>query len=267
MNLMKKIFGKKDHVIIGMIHCLPLPGSAGFKNNMDEIINQALKDAEILEKAGIDGVIVENMGDTPFAEKLNTAQRVALAAVAARVKAVTKLPVGIDAAFNDYEAALAIALAVGADFVRVPVFVDTVVFSNGIIEPCSAECLKYRKEIGAEHIAIFADIQVKHTHMLLPDITIEESAKTAQSSGADAIIITGAAIGEETPIDIVKRTKKVSSLPVIVASGLNTKNAYEQLKIVEGAIVGTNLKENGDIRNLVSLKLTKQLIKAANGGK
>ena len=68
--------------VIGMVHCLPLPGSFGYGGDMEKILSQAVQDAQTLEKAGVDAVIVENMGDTPFTAKLNQAQIAALTAAA-----------------------------------------------------------------------------------------------------------------------------------------------------------------------------------------
>lgn len=72
-------------------------------------------------------MIVENMGDTPFSALLNKAQLAALTAATLAVKNAVNIPVGVDAAFNDCEANIAIAAITGASFIRVPVFVDTVI--------------------------------------------------------------------------------------------------------------------------------------------
>ena len=206
---------KGSKTVIGMVHCLPLPGTAGFSGDYQAILNRAVEDAVTLEKAGVDAVIVENMGDTPFSALLDKAQVAALTAAATKVKEAVKIPVGIDAAFNDCEASLAIAGIVGADFIRVPVFVDTVLFSDGIIYPCARKCMNYRKAMGLEHVKILADVQVKHATMLSSQITVEMSAKDAVGNGADAIIVTGAVIGAETPIDMLQRVQKVVNVPLL----------------------------------------------------
>ena len=99
----------------------------------------------------------------------------ALTAVATVVAREATIPVGIDAAFCDPMASLAIAVAVGATFIRVPVFVDTVVTSDGIVKPCARELQRYRKLLGAENIALLCDIQTKHTFMLSSAISIERA--------------------------------------------------------------------------------------------
>lgn len=256
----KQILTLHSQTIIGMVHCAPLPTTAGFDGDYQAIIDKAVMDALTLERAGVDAVMVENMGDTPFSEHLNKAQVAALATVAYAVKKAVKIPMGIDAAFNDCEAGLSIAAIVGADFVRIPVFVDTIVFSDGIIYPCAKKCMEYRKQLGKEEIKILADIQVKHAHMLLPQITIESSAKEAASNGADCIIVTGSQIGEETPIEMIQRVKKTVNIPVLAGSGVKAENIREQMKIADGAIIGSGLKEQGIISNPISYDLTRRVM-------
>lgn len=246
--------------VIGMVHCLPLPGTKNYSGSCEKVFSQAVADAVTLEKCGVNAVIIENMGDTPFSAKLDVAQSNALAIAASKVKEAVKIPVGIDAAFNDYETALSVAHIIGADFVRIPVFVDTVEFYGGIIMPCARECMKYKHNIGAENVMILADVQVKHTNMVLPHITIESSAKNAASCGADAIIVTGSAIGMETPIDMIKRVKNVVKVPVIAGSGVSPTNIKEQFKVADGAIVGTSLKEGGVLTNPISAELVTELL-------
>ncbi len=256
----KDLLTLKSSTVIGMVHCLPLPTTAGFDGNYKKIIERAVEDAATLERAGVDALIVENMGDTPFSARLNKAQTAALAVAASEVKNAVSIPIGIDAAFNDYEADIAIAAMVGAEFVRIPVFVDTVIFTDGIINPCAKQCLEYRKMMGQTGLKILADIQVKHAHMLLPHITIEQSAKEAAANGADAVIVTGTQIGEETPIDLISRVKKTVNIPVLAGSGVNADNIKEQLKIADGAIIGSSLKKDGIITNPISFELVSKVL-------
>ena len=258
-------FGHGKQFVIGMVHCLPLPGTPRFGGDMDKVVTQAIQDAKTLEAAGMDALIIENMGDVPFGITLDTPQVCALAAVSALVVREVKIPIGIDAAMNDYQAALSIAKAVDAQFVRIPVFVDTVEFYGGIITPCAREAMIFRKNIGAENVKIFADIQVKHTHMVLTHVSVEDSARDAEACGADAIIVTGTHIGVETPMEIIKRVKAVTNLPVIVGSGVKTANIKEQLAVADGAIVGSSLKEGGVIENPIFLELATDLVKALRG--
>ena len=262
---LKNLFSVGRQFVIGMVHCLPLPGTADYAGDLTAIYNQAVLDAKTLEDSGVDALIVENMGDGPFAVTLDCIQRTALTVAAQKVRETVSIPVGIDAAFCDYEASLAIACATGCQFVRIPVFVDTVEFYGGIIRPCARDCMLYRKTMGLGGILVLADIQVKHTNMLLPHVTIEQSAKNATDCGADGIIVTGSSIGTETPLELVKRAKKVTKLPVIAGSGVNVRNIKEQLAIADGAIIGSSLKEGGVLSNPISGKLVKELLDGLRG--
>lgn len=260
----KSIFGREDKIVIGMVHCLPLPGSKNYGGDVEKIVSQAVQDAKTLEAAGCSGVIVENMGDSPFGIQLDEPQIATLAIAADHVKRAVSIPVGIDAAMNDYRTNFAIAKAVGAKFVRIPVFVDTVEFYGGIIKPVAREAIAYRSALNCEDVAILADIHVKHTHMLLSEVTVEDSARNAQDCGADAVIVTGRYIGTETPLDIIKRARKVIQLPLFVASGVKPENIQEQLNIANGAIIGSSLKEGGVLTNPISAELCKKVFDALN---
>lgn len=258
MSWFKEVFGC-EKVIIGMVHLLALPGTPNFNGDMNKVYEKALQDAKALVDGGVHAIMIENDGDAPFAEKLQIEQATALSAVSAVIKEKFNLPIGIDAAFSDYKSALACAKAAKADFVRIAVFVDTVISFPGILKPCCAEALRYRKYIDAQEVKILADVQVKYTHMLQEKITIEESATWAQACGADGIIVTGSHTGGETPIEAVERVKKIVKVPVVIGSGFSTDNATQQLQIADGAIVGSSLKTSGIIDKEKVVELMDQI--------
>ncbi|HIZ46956.1 MAG TPA: BtpA/SgcQ family protein [Candidatus Olsenella pullistercoris] len=258
----RSVIAKGNKFVIGMVHCLALPGTAEFGGDVKKIMDQAVADALTLEKAGVDAVIVENMNDNPFGATLDTPQVAALSAATARVRDAVSIPVGVDAAFNDCVASLSIAKANGCQFVRIPVLVDTVLFTNGLITPCSKLCMETRRNLEAADVMVLADVQVKHAHMVLPDMPVETSAKEAASCGADAIIVTGSAIGVETPIDMIRRVKSVVDVPVIAGSGVKAENIDEQLNIADGAIIGSSLKKGGDVHNPIDYDLVREVLDA-----
>ena len=159
-------------------------------------------------------------------------------------------------------------MATGATFIRVPVFVDTVITSDGIVKPCAKELQRYRKLLGAETIALLCDIQTKHTFMLSSSISIEESALMAQECGADALIITGAHTGSASPVETIREVRKVTNLPLIAGSGVNAENAADQLSVVDAAIVGSAMKPHGKANEPIDEALAAKLmarVKACRG--
>lgn len=256
----RDIIKTRGGFVIGMVHCLALPGTAEFDGDMGRVLDQAVTDAQTLERAGVDAVIVENMNDNPFGILLDTPQVAALSAATALVKQAVSIPVGVDAAFNDCVAALSIARANGCEFVRIPVLVDTVEFYGGIIKPCARLCMESRHNLGAEDVMVLADVQVKHTNMVLPQVTIEMSAKNVASVGADAVIVTGSAIGVETPLEMTSRVKSVVDIPVIAGSGVNAGNIASQFETADGAIIGSSLKRGGIVSNPIDYDLVREVM-------
>ena len=51
---------------IGMVHLRPLPGSPQCQEPIAKIVTEALRDAEALIDGGMDGLLIEHFGDTPF---------------------------------------------------------------------------------------------------------------------------------------------------------------------------------------------------------
>lgn len=260
---MKDIIKINNQFVIGMVHCLPLPGTWKFNNDCNNIINRAIDDAITLEKAGCDAIMIENMCDDPLGIIMDIEQSIALSAIVSRIREKVSLPIGIDAAFCDYKVSLSIAKICDCQFIRVPVFVDRVQFFGGIINPCARDCVLFRKKLEANDVKILADIQVKHTNIITP-IPIEDSAKTAVACGADAVIVTGSTTGEQTPIEMIKKVKKVVSVPVIVGSGISSTSIKEQLHIADGCIVGSSLKEGGILTNPIKFEKVRELLEPLN---
>jgi len=254
-------FFKNQHPIIGMVHLLPLPGSPYFQGDLQKIYDLALRESNILAYNGVDGLIIENFGDVPYKIGEPTPEQFALmSAITREVTRTTSIPVGINVQFNAWKAEMAIAYACGASFVRVEVFVDTVISGQGIVNPCSAEITRYRKQLGADGVYLWADIQTKYTTNLTSQ-SLAQSAIDAQNSGADALIVTGAATGQATPLDSVREVKKVCDLPVFVGSGTNITNVSQILKTADGVIIGSALKEGGKAENSVSEIAVKEFMK------
>jgi len=251
--------------IIGMIHLMPLPGSPLFKGDFDEILDQALRDARALEEGGVDGVIVENLGDKPYPR---TAGRITVAAMAVIVREVVKeigIPVGVNVLRNDGLASVAIAKVTGASFIRVNVFIDTVISESGILDPIAPRLLRYRKLIMADNVKIFADVCCKHSlplSYMRREALIGHYVKEAFERGlADAVIISGPRTGQppnEKELIIARRSSQ--GRPILIGSGLKPEN-ISLLKWADGAIVGTYFKKDGRVENPVDVNRVKKFMR------
>src|SRR5215472_16236412 len=121
--------------LIACIHLLPLPGSPRYAGTMRAVYDTALAEAAIFARHAIDGLIVENFRDMPFYPRKLPAET--LAALARDIVKTAQVPVGVNALRNDAEAAMAIATATEADFMRINVHMGAVVADQGIIQGTS----------------------------------------------------------------------------------------------------------------------------------
>jgi uncharacterized protein len=238
--------------VIGMLHLPALPGSPGHSLALDEIRAWLLRDAEALAEGGVQGFIIENFGDTPFYPVRVPPHTVAFMAVLAReVRSRYALPLGVNVLRNDGAAALAVAMAGQAQFIRVNVYTGARLTDQGIVQGQAHKILRYRKLLGAG-VCVLADVAVKHSAPLAQRDLREEVEDTLARGGADAVIVSGAATGRETSCEDLRLAKQAAAeAPVLAGSGVTLENAAEMLQHCDGLIVGTALKQGGITTNPV----------------
>jgi len=263
-NTIYDLAPKKHHAVIGMLHVPALPGAPLARTEFAKIKDFVLRDAESLRDGGVDCLMMENFGDVPFFPGRVPAHVVALmTALACDVKASLDLPLGINVLRNDGMSALAVAVASGADFIRVNVLTGARVTDQGIIQGIAAELLRYRAELNAGHIKIMADVDVKHSAPVAARPIKDEVEDTIKRALADAVIVSGAGTGkpisQQTLTDVAKAANKT---PVILGSGVNVSNIADYKSQAWGFIVGTSLKKDGLVDNPVDTKRVKELMKA-----
>jgi membrane complex biogenesis BtpA family protein len=238
--------------VIGMLHVPALPGSPNNELSLNDIIDWVLNDAGVLARGGIHALMIENFGDTPFYPGRVPAHTVAyMTALAREVKRGFGMPMGINILRNDVESAIAVASAVGAEFVRVNVHTGARLTDQGLIEGTAHQTLRYRKLLGSD-VLIFADVDVKHSApVAVRPLSVEVEELIARGC-ADGVIVTGAGTGKQTELGEIRVAKQVAgSMPVYAGSGVNAANIAAVLQIADGAIVGTSLKRDGITTNPV----------------
>lgn len=253
--------------LVGVVHLPAMPGDPGHDGSgFETVYAHAMRDADALARGGIEAVVVENFGSRPFvkgtaSDPLPPHQVAAITVVARALRDRFPL-VGVNCLRNDVVAALGIAAAVGAAFVRVNVHVGAYVTDQGIIEGDAARSLRYRDALGARHVAICADVLVKHATPLAPLDPVQATRDTLDRGMADCVVVTGAATGaraDRSKLELVRRA--AGERPVLLGSGLTPDDAPE-LGLVDGAIVGTWIKRDGDVRAPVDADRVRALVDA-----
>ena len=249
--------------IIGVVHLKPLPGSPGYGGDLDAIHEAALRDGLALCEGGVQGLIIENYGDTPFfPDQVEPHTAAIMAVILSEMRAHTNVPLGVNMLRNDGRSALATALAGKAAFIRVNVFCGAALTDQGIIQGRAHELLRYRKAIGSP-AAILADVHVKHS-LPMAKGSIEQAAEDAwYRGGADGLIVTGRATGKAISLeDLEKVRHALPDAPLLAGSGVTDESVQEILKFADGAIIGTWLKQGGVTESPVDPARVAKLMKA-----
>lgn len=252
--------------LIGMVHLLPLPGSPEGGGSMSRVVDQARRDATTLVAAGFDGLIVENYSDVPFFRGPVPAETVAaMTACTLAVIAEVSAPVGVNVLRNDALAALGIAAATGARFVRVNVHAGAMWTDQGLVEGDAARTLRQRRALGLS-TAIFADVHVKHATAPPGEEIGTAAADTWHRARADALVVSGSGTGTPTdPGDLHAVRASVPEAPVIVGSGATPANASTLLEATAGLIVGSSVMHDGVAGSGVDATRASAFVKAARG--
>lgn len=239
--------------LIGVVHLLATPGAPRFAGPFERVVARATEDARCLCANGCDALIVENFGDAPFYPDRVPSETIASISVCVRevVGLVGSIPVGVNVLRNDARAALGIASATGARFVRVNVHTGAAITDQGLIEGRAHESLRERARL-APSVLILADAHVKHATPLGRESLSECVSDLVQRGLCDAVIVSGAATGHAPRLEDVREAREAAGVTrMFLGSGVNADNAPLLLAHADGAIVGTALKKDGRIENAV----------------
>lgn len=253
------LFGVQRPVLGGML-LPPLLGAPRSTLSVFEIADRAVEEARAFQAAGVSGLTLENVGDNPFPRDAAADETVAaFAIIAAAVKRAVDLPIGINVMRNSWSAAMAIAAAVQAQYVRINVLGDALASDQGVIQGCASDLLRYRKYLGAEQVRIFADVDCKHGGPLTARPLEVIARDTAYRQMADVLLVTGT--DSDTPpqlSDIETVKAAVPDVPVVIASGMSDQSV-DLVKACDGTTIGT-FARNWDINAPIDHELVSTFV-------
>ncbi|HEY9623820.1 MAG TPA: BtpA/SgcQ family protein [Crinalium sp.] len=254
---------KTDHPIIGVVHLLPLPTSPRWGGSLKAVIDRAEQEATALASGGVDGIIVENFFDAPFAkDSVDPAVVSAMSLVVERLMHMLTLPIGINVLRNDAHSAMAIATCVRAQFIRVNVLTGVMATDQGLIEGQAHQLLRYRRELGSD-VKILADVLVKHARPLgSPNLTTAVQ-ETIDRGLADGVILSGWATGSPPSLeDLELASAAANGTPVFIGSGADWENIPQLIQAADGVIVSSSLKRRGRIDQPIDPIRVSQFVEA-----
>lgn len=250
--------------LVVTLHAPPLPGSPRYDGDWGGVERQVLADADAYLEQDVDGIILENFGDSPFhPQSVPPITLACLTKLATWLRERTPKPLGINLLRNDALGALAIARAVEAQFIRVNVLCGARLADQGILVGAAHDLLRRRREWDADQIAILADVQVKHSAPLADRPLSEEVTETLERGGADGIILTGPATGKPTASrDLELASSLAGRHRTWVGSGVVPEQLPELRSLAGGFIVGSYCKQNGRVTAPVDGRRVAELVAA-----
>lgn len=257
--------------LVGMIHVGALPGTPAAREPVAAIAARAAEEARMLEDAGFDAIMIENMHDLPYLPREVGPEIVAgMTVVATAVRAATDVPLGVQVLAGANRAAMAVAHAAGGSFIRAEGFAYAAVADEGLLAEADAgPLLRYRRSIGAGGVAVLADVRKKHSsHAITGDLDLAEWVRGSIFAGADGLIVTGASTGSPVDPDELRAAREAAGrTPIWVGSGATASSATALLGAgIHGIIVGTAIKGDGDWRAPVDPARATAFVRAARGG-
>jgi hypothetical protein len=245
MTLRPVFPGLTHHAVIGMVHLGPLL-ERGVP--LATIEAAACRDADRLAEARVDALMIENFGDRPFYPDAVPGHT--LAAMTRCILAVARvapgLPLGVNVLRNDARSAIAIAAATDAAMVRVNVHIGSAVTDQGLIHGQAHDTVRLRRTL-APTTRIWADVRVKHAAPLAERPIHEEAEELTERGEADALIVSGHRTGGATDPQRLRIVRDAVRAPILVGSGAALDQLDQLLPVCDGLIVGSSIKEGGDV--------------------
>jgi uncharacterized protein len=251
--------------IIAMAHVPPLPGTPLYdeKRGVDGLVDSVRSDLRVLLDGGVDAVMFCNEGDRPYSFNAG------YDGVAVMTRVVTELrptdrPFGVDFLW-DARAALAMGVATGASFMR-EVVTGAYESDMGLWSTDAAGLLRERRRLDSD-IAIFMNVTPEFASTIGTRGIGTAARSAAVSSLADAILISGPMAGSEPDLEALREARRAvdPDVPVIVNTGSKSTNIAAFLEVVDGCIVGSDLKVDGYTWNPVDPARVRRFMEAARG--
>jgi membrane complex biogenesis BtpA family protein len=244
-KLLMELFGVPKPVI-AMAHFPALPGTPRYDPvlGIEGIFDRVSADVKSLVQGGVDAIMFCNEDDRPYSLQAGFEAVSVMTSVITQVRPSDRA-FGVDFLW-DAKAPLAIAKATGAVFIRQVV---TGVYESdmGLWAPNAASIFRYRRQIDAEDVHIFANITPEFASPLGNRSVANRAHSAVVSTLVDAILIAGPMAGAEPEIQAVRDAKKSAgdSVPILLNTGARPDNICQFLSIADGVIVGSSLKVDG----------------------
>ncbi|MDR0615377.1 MAG: hypothetical protein LBG29_01085 [Synergistaceae bacterium] len=214
-------------------------------DSRDDIFGRAVREIGIMERAGVDAVVVEDY----FGDK-DDVRRV-LEYLHREHQGGIRYGVNV---LDEFALSYELAAEHGASFMQV----DSV---SGHLrvedDPAYGEMIaSYRGKGG---VLVLGGVRFKY-QPYLSGRTLEDDIRIGMGR-CDVLVVTGDGTGMETsPCKIREFRKIAGGFPLFIGAGITLESCAEQMRLGDGAIVGSFFKADGDARNEIDPERVKSFM-------
>ena len=247
----RRVFGPGKPVI-AMVHLGALPGAPLHDEGrgLEGLVEDARKDLQALQAAGVDAVMFGNENDRPYEFKVDTASTATMAYVIGRLRPEITVPFGVNVLWDPLST-VALAAATGASFVR-EIFTGTYASDMGPWEPDAGQAMRYRNRLGRRDCAMLYNVSAEFAHSLDARPLPDRARSAVFSSIPDAVLVSGQITGEAARMEDLEGVKRaLPATPVLANTGVKHDTIAQVLSVADGCVVGSALKVEGHTWNAV----------------
>jgi membrane complex biogenesis BtpA family protein len=262
MEWLSEVF-HTEKPIIAMLHLRALPGDPDYVSagGMPEIIKQARADLQALQRGGVDAVMISNESSLPYLTEVEPITLAGMARVIGELLPDLDLPFGVNVLWDPI-ASIDLAIATGAQFVR-EIFTGVYASDFGLWNTNCGKAVRHRNRMGGKHVRLLFNIVPEAAAYLSQRPVNDIARSTVFNTRPDGICVSGLTAGVETSAQVLADVKEaIPDTPVFANTGVRTVNVEEQLRIADGAIVGTTFKYDSYIWNPVDEERVKEFMTA-----
>jgi len=203
-----------------------------------------------------------NEGDRPYSFHAGYEGVAAMTRLVTEV-APTDRPFGVDFLW-DPQAALAIAAATGASFIR-EVMTGVYESDMGLWNTDAASLLRERRRLNADNVAMFMNVTPEFASRLGSRSIGDIARSVVVSSLAEVILVSGPMASAEPNMGTLQEVADAvrGEVPVIANTGVKSTNVASFLEVADGIIVGSDLKIDGYTWNDVDPARVERFMNAA----
>lgn len=256
----KELFGV-EKPIIGMCHMRAMPGDPQYAadKGLEWVFEQARVEMLALQEGGVDGILFSNEFSLPYLTKVEVITVASMAAIIGEMKREIKIPYGVNVLW-DPRASIDLAMATGAQFVR-EIFTGVYASDFGLWNTNVGEVIRHQHTVNADHVRLFFNIVPESAAYLGGRQIADIARSTVFNNRPDALCVSGLTAGVETSAQTLKLVKEVvPDTPVFANTGVKLENIDEQLKVADGAVIGTAFKQDGITWNPTDVNRVKAIM-------